>query len=227
MSHKIKIIDQAINNTVRDKNHVFLMAGQSCVEWMKYALTLDKDPEKFNFVPVMKALKFIEREFDAEKNALNEEKKLTNIVTFGMSVNSIFEQSIFAQNINPDDEKKAPVIDFFIGNKLATEINDICMSSDVERTIVAMDIDEEKCVNWDSNHLDLWKLPDIRKIGKVNVLFCESSHYLYLGYMYLTALAVMNGAELDNDLFTSVNNILEFIEDNYADLLIKPDTKTI
>jgi len=248
MSEKIKAIDNAIHAIVRDKNHIFLLNGQSCVEWFRYALiteTLDsnggelpenKQPNQFNFVPIMRQLRFIERKMNAEKNAQHEEKKLTNIITFGMGITSIFEQSIFEQFINHNEEKKLPIIDYYIGNNLMDEVkhenigfvNIESANENEEKVIIVMNIDEDKCIDIGRENLDKWKQPNVYQINKLKIIECDSSHYLYLGYLYLLALAWKNGmcipdiCKNDLNIFYSVNHVIHYINENFKDYLIKP-----
>ena len=247
MSDAVKAIDTAINTIVRNKAHMFLMAGQSVVEWFRYAVihqtikmgrTLpdNKPIEQFNFVPIMRQLRMLERKMNAEKNAQLNEGKLTNVMTFGMGLASIFEQSIFAQNVNQNEEKKLPMFDFYIGSNLREEvrhenkefINSIDIPEGLSKTIIVMDIEEKDCINIDSNHLDQWKQPFAYSIGNLNIIESNSSHYFYLGYLYLLALAWnggMNAVDVcskDIMIFDSINEVISYVNNSYQDFLIKP-----
>jgi hypothetical protein len=242
MSDAIKSIDTAINAIVRNKAHMFLMAGQSIVEWFRYAVvhqtikmgrTLpdNKPVDQFNFVPIMRQFRMLERKMDAEKNSQLSEGKLTNVMTFGMGLASIFEQVVYH-----DEEKKLPMFDFYIGNNLREEvrhenkefINSIDVPEGLSKTIIVMDIEEKDCTNIDSNHLEQWKQPFAYSIGNLNIIESNSSHYLYLGYLYLLALAwnggmnVINVCSKDLLIFDSINEVISYVNNTYQDFLIKP-----
>ena len=235
MSDAVKAIDTAINTIVRNKAHMFLMAGQSVVEWFRYAVvhqtikmgrTLpdNKPIEQFNFVPIMRQFRMLERKMNAEKNAQLNEGKLTNVMTFGMGLASIFEQAVFH-----NEEKKLPMFDFYIGNNLREEfINSIDIPEGMSKTIIVMDIEEKDCININSNHLDQWKQPFAYSIGNLNIIESNSSHYLYLGYLYLLALAWNGGMNVvdvcskDIMIFDSINEVISYVNNTYQDFLIKP-----
>lgn len=244
MSDAVRSIDAAINTIVRNKAHMFLMAGQSVVEWFRYAvvhqtiktgnmLPDNKPVDQFNFVPIMKQLRMLERKMDAEKNTQYSEGKLTNVMTFGTGLASIFEQSIFAQNVNHDEEKKLPMFDFYIGNNLREEvqhenkefINSIDVPEGLSKTIIVMDIEEKDCINID---IDQWKQPLVYSIGNLNIIESNSSHYLYLGYLYLLALAWNGGMNITDicskelPIFDSINEVISYVNNTYRDFLIKP-----
>lgn len=252
MTDKVKAIDLAINTIVHNKSHMFFMCGQSVVEWFKYAMihetirighTLPNNGtiKNFNFVPMMRQLKILERKMNAEKNAKQEECKLTNVITFGMGLASIFDQSIFVQNVNPNEEKKLPIFDYYIGNNLKEEVREdnkrfmesIDVPEGVNKTIIVMNIEEKDCINIDSNHLEQWRQPFAYSIGNLNIIESNSSHYLYLGYLYLLALAWNSGMNVievcskDKIIFDSVNEVITYINTHYKDFLIKPVSEVL
>lgn len=216
MADKIKNIDDAIHAIVQAKNHPFLMSGQSCVEWFRYAMFGGQAAPNNNFVPIMRQLRHVERKMNAEKNAQHDEGKLTNIITFGLGL-----ASIFAQNINEAEEKKLPIFDYYIGHNLKDEVHhenkNFLNTLEQDKIIIVLDIELKDCV--DINPAE-WKQPVCYSIGTLKVIEGQSSHYLYLGYLYLLALAWHAGANIVD--ICSVDLVLEYVNQNYQNILIKP-----
>lgn len=213
-------INKSIQQKVKDKNHPFLMTGQSIIEWVKCALLDEKyESNTYNFVPEMKGFQFLERKMNAEKQLLADEKKLSNVVTFGMAAISIFEKSIFENN-NLSNEKKLPMYDYYIGNLLEEEV-----AEHIKLNTISIVVDITN-VSSDHDDLDNWKQPIFIEKENYKIIKSNSSHYLYLGYLYLVAIAWekdFNINLLDHlPLETCVNLIFNFIRDKYADVLVKP-----
>lgn len=135
-----------------------------------------------------------------------------------MGVCSIFDKSIFAEHDN--NEKKLPMIDYYIGNKLTLdEVTEL-----ENKVIVLMNIEEKDCIDLDVSQ---WKQPFLYPIGNTRIIECRSSHYLYLGYMYFLAIAWQANVDVikicsDNTILDSIDLVLTIIGEIYQDVLIKP-----
>ncbi len=216
----IRDINKSIHQKVSNKNHPFLMTGQSIVEWVKCSLLSEKyELNTYNFVPAMKSMQFLERKMNTEKQALADEQKLSNVMTFGMMAISIFEKSIF-ENSSPSNEKKLPMYNYYIGNMLEEEV-----AEHIKPNTISIVVDVTS-ISSDHDDLDNWKQPTFIEKEDKKIISCDSSHYLYLGYLYLVALAWekdFNVGLLGNlPLETCINLIFDFIKNNYSDVLVKP-----
>ena len=221
---KICEINQSVNRIVLNKNNPFMMIGQSISEWVRQILVEDiiglPDEKQYNFVPHLSKLRSIERQIDEQKQTLANESKLTNIMSFNMSVFSIFGNKPNTKP-NPDEEKEIPDVRYYIGNLIDEEIKTDLTDSDIQ-TIVAVDTDLENC---NSSHDDLnnWKQPSFAIENGIKFIKAKSSHYIYLGYLYIIALAWQKNYDiylLENlTLDMSVTLLTDFVKDKYADII--------
>ena len=179
----ITSVAKAVDEKVKNKNDPFLMMGQSCVEWIRSVNSND------NFVPELKALRFIERiNVDASQ-------KTTNLINFQMTVTNVFENSIFSQTSNAN-EKKYPTIEFYIGKDALNEIkasNPVEEKNiDVKKLIVYINVDDADCTI-DQNNVSNWNTPIFHSLDNLNIIEAKSSQVIYFGYLYMLAVAEKYG----------------------------------
>jgi len=142
-----------------------------------------------------------------------------------MGVISIFERSVFSQP-DPNNEKKLPIFNYYIGNKLVDDVKRHMDALELNPTSIVVDIIDFSYAHDDLNN---WKQPTFSVDAQNRkIIHANSSHYLYLGYLYLIGLAW----EKDFNVYLlgklpleqCVKLLFDFIKQNYADILVKAAT---